>query len=1174
MKYASPYAIIGILVLLVLGQSYAASAQTISIANHVVVNEIELNPLTDDTKFPAQWVELYNPTSSPVNIGGWTIGATTGLKQTYVIPPETTIQSQQFIFYHYVPIWFPHAGAVIQLKGSDGTIIDQTPPLSDTQGDGNTWQRLYDGLNTGSQSDWVYASGTPGFSNGKPPTVTATTQLSISVTSDKKSYIFGDFVNISGQVSQLVKDSAVSSIPQTVNIILSGPSGFTKTFTLYPGNDFKFATSVKTNQVLGFAEGTYTISASYGGTQTSSTFSLGSTAFVPPTQAAPTTMVISTDKSNYTIGQPIVLQGTVSNVIPLTPVQYKVYDPTNVLVYQGTLFPDAQGKITSVNQYQSSVGSSGLSINSVNPVYGIYKVSATYGGTPALTIFVLNPAGVQSQAISVTTDKPVYAPGETVLISGSTKLAGLQNAGLAPSVEIRQASVTNEARSIPISFDVKDFVNIQSSNTFTYKFTIPALSDRIGNYGVTVSSPFGTAYASFAVSSNPSTYVPTNNGPFSLSTDKSVYAYGDSMVISGQVRPDLISGTGVQVKISVLNSNGTQIMFQGSTVLGGANVGASSGGSGSTPGSGAVESYAPVPLSFSALPDVNGYYSIKQNVVSNIFSPGTYTLSAHYGSAYKTTSSFTVSNFIGTGAQGPISASTDKKVYGVGETVKLSGTVSALTDASSFTLNLVKPDGEQASFPISVNNGAFSWTWTIPSTAKTGAQTITDRSVSPVFDPTINVYGIYRIKVTSAHANSDLFFQVSKNPQPNQDIAPIVLMTDKTDYLSTDVAQIWGEVIPVQNAASQDTSNTVQVLIYSNDGQQIYRGDATVNQGGQYYVTVPFHTGIWKTGTYKVYVQYMTNRVIGTFNVTDPFTTSSNKLQLFMTTDTDKYLPGQTVLITGRTSYIISVNDVDLAFGLTNDTKINEGQVVSLKGSVIPKATVAFDQYGSFSYDYKIPANAALGNYTIIAQVPFGAYNAYFNVVDKLPPQIIPVPPNETQTTPQTGMNQTTTSTNTTPTISAPLTIGPTQKPKSVNTFIEKTNSLSESVVPVNLYSKSVGNTMYYPIQLDGLLRVNPGDENSVSVKVSSQDGTCIIGPDSGCKVTQSTVHSGSLYQTVTVGGMDYLVGYSGTGVRLAQFSIMPAHAGDTIPDGQWGVEVIKKDQVTRFYYQVTYTSK
>lgn len=1167
MKYANPYAIAGILVLLVLGQIYAASAQTITIANHVVINEIELNPLTDDTKYPAQWVELYNPTSSPVNIGGWTVGATSGLKQAYTISAGTTMQSQQFIVYHYVPIWFPHAGAVIQLKGPDGTIIDQTPPLSDTQGDGNTWQRLYDGLDTGSQSDWVYASGTPGFSNGKPPTVTTTTQLSISITSDKKSYIFGDFVNISGQVSQLVKNSAVSSIPQTVNILLSGPSGFAKTFTLYPGNDFKFATSVKTDQVLGFAEGTYTISATYGGAQTSSTFSLGSTAFVPPTQAVPTTMMISTDKSNYTIGQPIVLQGTVSNVIPLTPVQYKVYDPTNVLIYQGTLFPDGQGKITSVNQYQSSVGSSGLSINSVNPVYGIYKVSATYGGASAFTTFALVSTQAQAHVITMTADKIAYAPGETVTLKGSSLLQGLQNLGLNPSLQIIQTTVGGSSGTqtsgnrgvVPNTANVKTIVNLQTDNTFTYKFVITGTSDGLGNYRAIVSIPQGTAEADFVVVENPADYKPTSSptSPFSIVTDKNSYALGDPITITGKILNPIQLSTqnaGASVNIQVLNSTGMAIFSGGSFKN---NLGVPTQNA----------------LSYFAFPDANGNFQVQQIIQTGIYQPGTYTLKASY-SNLATSTTFTVYNPLATGSQGPIEASTDKKVYGVGETVQLSGKVSSQIGTSSFTLSLVKPDGEQASFPISINNGVFSWTWTIPSTAKTGAQTITDRSVSPVFDPTINVYGIYRIKITSPNANSDLFFQVSKNPQPNQDIAPIVLMTDKTDYLSTDVAKIWGEVVPVQNAAAQDTSTTVQVLIYSNDGQQIYRGDATVNQGGQYYVTVPFHTGVWKTGTYKVYVQYMTNRVIGTFNVTDPFTTSSDKLQLFMTTDTDKYLPGQTVLVTGRTSYIVSLNNVDLAFGLANDLVISEGQPISNKGTVIPKATVPFDQYGSFSYDYKIPANAALGNYTIIAQVPFGAYNAYFSVVDKLPPQIIPVPPNATQTTPQSGMNQTANYTNPTPTISAPLTIGPTQKPKSVNTFVEKTNSLSESVVPVNLYSKSVGNTMYYQKQLDGLLRVNPGDENSVSIKVSSQDGTCIIGPDSGCKVTQSTVHSGSLYQTVTVSGMDYLVGYSGTGVRLEQFSIMPAHAGDTIPDGQWGVEVIKKDQVTRFYYQVTYASK
>jgi hypothetical protein len=1166
MKFAIPYAIAGILVLLVIGQSYTASGQTISIANHVVINEIELNPPYDDTKFPAQWVELYNPTSSPVNIGGWTVGATTGLKQAYTISSGTTIQSQQFIVYHYVPICFPHVGAVIQLKGPNGTVIDQTPPLSDTQGDGNTWQRLYDGLSTGSQSDWVYQGGTPGFSNGKPPTTTVATQLSISVSSDKQAYTFGDFVNIGGQVSQLVKDSAVSSIPQSVNLVLSGPQGFKKTFSLYPGNDLKFSTSVKTDQVLGFAEGTYTISASYGGTQASSTFTLSSAAFVPPTQAAPTTMVISTDKSNYTIGQPIVLLGTVSNVIPLTPVQYKVYDPTNVLIYQGNLFPDAQGKITSVNQYQSSVGSSGLSINSVNPVYGIYRVTATYGGTSAFTTFALGSIQAQAHVITMSTDKIAYAPGETVTLKGSSLLQGLQNVGLNPSLQIIQTTVggssgtqtTGNRGVVPNTANVKTIVNLQTDNTFTYKFVISGTSDGLGSYRAIVSLPQGTAESDFVVVENPADYKPISSpsSPFNVVTDKNSYALGDPITISGKILNPIQLATqnaGASVTIQVLNSTGLPIISGGSSLN-------------------ALTIPTQNALSYFAFPDANGNFQVQQIIQTGIYQPGSYTIKATYNSM-KTSTTFTVYDPLATGSQGPLSVSIDKKVYGVGETVQLSGKVSALSGATSFTLNLVKPDGEQTSFPLTVTNGMFSWSWTIPSTAKTGAQILTDRSASPVSDPTLNVYGIYRIKITSTNANSDLFFQVSKNPQPNQDIAPIVLMTDKTNYLATDVAKIWGEVIPIQNTASQDTSTTAQVLIYSNDGQQIYRGDATVNQGGQYYVTVPFHTGVWKTGTYKVYVQYMTNKVIGSFNVSDPFTTSSAKLQLFITTDTDKYLPGQTVLVTGRTSYIISINNVDLAFGLTNDVVISEGQAISKKGNLVPKATVPFDQYGSFSYDYKIPANAPLGNYTIIAQVPFGAYNAYFNVVDKLHPQIVPVAPNETQTIPPSpGVNQT--NSTSTPTIPSPLTIGPTQKPKSVNTFVEKTNSLSESVVPVNLYSKSVGSVMYYPKELDGLLRVNPGNENSVNVKVSSQDGTCVIGPDAGCKVTQSTVHSGSLYQTVTINGKDYLVGYSGTGARLEQFSIIPAHSGDTIPDGQWGIEIIKKDQVTRFYYQVAYTSK
>ncbi len=1168
MKYSSPYLIVGILVLLVLGQSYAANAQTLSFANHVVVNEVEVNPAIDDTKSPAQWVELYNPTSSPVNIGGWSIGATTGLRQAFTISAGTTIQSQQFIVYHYVPIWFPHAGAVIQLTDSTGTVIDKTPPLSDTQSDGNTWQRIYDGLSTNSTSDWTYKIGTPGFSNGKPPVSSTTSQLTMSVSADKSSYIFGDFVNISGQVSQLVKSSTVSSIPQTVNMVLSGPQGFKQTFTLYPGNNLQFSQSVKTDQVLGFSQGTYTISASYGGVQTSTHFSLNSAAFIPPTQAAPTTISLSTDRSNYTLSQTVILQGSVSNVIPLTPVKYKVYDPTNVLIYQGTLFPDTTGYLTSANQYQSSTGSSGLLINAVNPVYGIYRVTATYGSASTTATFILVSTQAQNSAITLSSDKLVYAPGATITLKGSTLLQGLQNVGLNPTLQIIQtgtgSSGTSGSSSVTNTVNILTQVNLKSDDSFSYQFALSGTSSSLGSYRAIVSIPQGIAESDFVVVQDPSTYNgTTSSAPFTISTDKSLYALSDPITVSGQIlHPIQIStqNSGVGVSIQVLNSTGLPVTSAGSLH---ANISTVNGQS-------SISAQANA-LSYSVFPDANGHYLVQQIIQRGVYPPGTYTLKATYLNLVASTT-FTVYDPLSTGSQGSVSANIDKKVYGVGDMVQLTGNISSQTSASSFTLTLIKPDGEQISSPLPINNGQFSWTWTVSGTASQGAQILTDRSSSPVSDPTINVYGIYHIKITSANTNSDLFFQVSKNPQPNQDIAPLVVMTDKTDYLSTDVAKIWGEVVPTQNAASLNTNTAVQISIYSSMGQEIYRGSANVNQGGQYYATVPFHIGVWNAGVYKIYVQYAGNTIISSFNVSDPFAaTSSTGLKIYMTTDSDKYLPGQTVLVTGRTSSIISINNVDLSFGIANDTTIHEGQVVSIKGNVVSSATVPFDQFGSFSYNYKIPSSAPLGNYTIIAQVPFGAFNAYFNVVNQLPVNTIPVI-NETQTPPVE--NQTITN-STSPATIAPYTIGPIQKPsKTVDTFVEKMNQISESVIPVSLGAKSSGDAMYYPRELDGLLRVNPGDVNYVGIMVSAPDGTCVIGQDSGCHVSSSTVQSGMMYQTVTIDGMQYLVGYSGTGARVQQFSIIPAHTGDVIPDGQWGVQIIKKDQVTRFYYQVTYTTR
>jgi hypothetical protein len=1163
MRHLRSYSIVSILILFLVVQTCGTFGQAITLANHVVINEADTNPPGDDTKYPIDWVELYNPTSNPVNIGGWTIGATTGLKQTLIIPADTVIPSKQFLVYTSGPLWFPHAGAVIQLKSSNGTIIDQTPPLTDFQGDANSWQRIYDGYYTGSASDWVFKLATPGSSNGHPTTTSTASSTTMTFAIDKSSYTFGDTVMMSGKVSELVTDS--SGYPLSINLIVSGPSGFQKTFTLYPNNNLQFSTSMKTDQILGFEEGNYTISASYGPTTESATFILSSPGFTPPPQKSAMTMSLSTDKQTYTILDTITLSGNVFQVIPLTPVTYKVYDPDGAIIYQGNLFPDPSGKFTTFNPYQEHSSASGIIINKITPIYGIYNIDASYGTVTATTYFALVPQSVQTTAVTLSTDKQAYAPGDTVTISGRTNLQGLQNVGLAPSLQIIQtflSGVSNTGGSrvggIGVNtMNIKTQVNIASDGTFTYKLNLAGSSSNLGNYRAIITTATGSAEADFVVVTNPSAYRATPSSPLSITTDKTLYAIGDPIMISGLVlNPQSHTTTGgTSVNILVTNSTGGSVLSQQnshSNIF----VGVSN---------------APTQLSYYAYPDSNGAFEVTQSVQRGVFQPGNYTLKATYNSISASTS-FLVYDPLATGAQGPIVASTDKQLYGIGETVHLTGKISFLIGSSSaYTVTLIKPSGDLESNPLTVSNGFFSWGYTIPTTGQ-----VTQLSLSGGYRGSVvnvstaqNLYGIYTIIIHSDFGNKQLFFQVLQNPQSQSQISPIVIETDKTNYTTTEVVNVFGQVLPQANAAAQEQNTQAQVYIYSGTSQEVYRNFPNVNAGGQFHFSVPLKPTIWKTGTYRLYAQYLAASTQTSISVQDLFASNNlGKLQVLITTDRDKYIPGQTVLVTGSTSFITALTNTYLTFGLANDTLVSEGQVVSQRGYTLQHATVPFDQYGSFSYDYTIPKGIPLGNYTVVAQVPFGVFNAYYQVVNQLPVENVTSLGNVTQVMPPQNVTQTTE-----PSI-IPTSIGPTEKTVLPTLIIDKEVMLTQNTIPITINEKIAGNNTYYPREIDGLLRLNPGDENSVTIKLSSQNGTCVIGPDPGCLVSQSTVQGGMLYQIVKLGNENLLVGFSGSGQRLQQFSLIPSNANDAIPYGEWKVDIIKKDQVSRFYYQITYISK
>ena len=169
------------------------------ITDHVVINEVDTNPFGDDSLAISEWVELYNPTDSDVDLSGWEIASTTVLKKTFTIPDGTIISSEQLLPFTYAKVWFTDSSESVELRNPSGDIVDKTPLISDLENDFMSWQRSYDG-----HTDWEFSLGNAGGSNGKLAVSNDATAVEVTLSTDKTNYIFDDTVIIQGTVSEKV----------------------------------------------------------------------------------------------------------------------------------------------------------------------------------------------------------------------------------------------------------------------------------------------------------------------------------------------------------------------------------------------------------------------------------------------------------------------------------------------------------------------------------------------------------------------------------------------------------------------------------------------------------------------------------------------------------------------------------------------------------------------------------------------------------------------------------------------------------------------------------------------------------------------------------------------------------------------------------------------------------
>ncbi len=1079
-------------VLLLVGALDSVYAQTNF--DNVVINEIDINPPGDDSISISEWIELYNPTDSEIDLSGWEIASTTVLKKSMTILDGTTISPGQFITYQHQSVWFTDVNEIVELRNETGIVIDKTPMLSDLINDFTSWQRIYDGYDLDNSNDWKFVVSTAGSSNGKLIETQASNEITVTISSEKSSYLFGEIAIIRGHVSEEVFITQPFFRPEPIVVRIIGSDYDSGPIILYPDLNLNYETTLNLNKVLGIDEGLYAVSVNYAGSEANTDFFVG---FKLAEQEIleSSSLSLVTDKSQYLPGQIVSITGFASEIIPFEGMKFTVIDSGGQVISSGNLYP-------SNGEFSTSIF-----ITTVNPSYGTHEIIAEYFDKSVLSTFEVVEDIKESVPISLWTDKDVYGVGDTVNITGR-----LNNLWVT-SLDLEILQTTNLSLGVGDQsgggsvLKILDSVRLDGDGKFQYSFTIPISDSRLGDYWIKINKDVGSATKIIKVVENLDTYV-LNIEPLIVTTNKLVYDFNlnNELIINGQILNPIIrtSYEVPVVKIIIATEDGSPLEI----------IGLSEGGKKlSTSG-------ISVGYEFTAIPEAGGAFSINTDLSRLIFSEGTYLIEAQYEDLSATTS-FEIIDDLNDG----VTISLDKDVYGLGETVHLTGILP--TSDRAVDISLTRPDGTVVNSGVYIDDQRFLWTWVTPISEKYQNIKVDEDQR----DVTSSNFGLYKIHISAASYSQDLFFKVSSDPE-NDSIStiPIFISTEKSLYKSGEKLKVIGNVI-VREQGSEGLIVPERVLIQVVDGtfpfKKIHESSVYPNQGGEFSSLFELPSTIFSEGTYTVKALYNGLRDDVTFSVTNDFVFGiDDPITLLVSTDKSEYYPGDVVVVFGKPNKLIYLEKFDVSVIQKSDTDINCGSFICgiHTGSIVSYRP---SPSGSFTHEFTIPNSiSSIGKYEVTVDADFETKSIQFSVL-------------------------------------------PTPK---LDTIIEKQNRIPEKEISIFTEEKTIQNTSMSPRVLSGsLITPSRSDESNVNLRVSSESGICIIGPSADCLVSESTRKPGQIYDVVVVDGLSLNVRYSGPDVRLEKFSILPESLTTFLPDVNWNVEILKDDQVSRFYYKITY---
>jgi hypothetical protein len=429
--------------------------------------------------------------------------------------------------------------------------------------------------------------------------------------------------------------------------------------------------------------------------------------------------------------------------------------------------------------------------------------------------------------------------------------------------------------------------------------------------------------------------------------------------------------------------------------------------------------------------------------------------------------------------------------------------------------------------------------------------------------------GNYDVSVTYDDVVATSTFSVNSDivEEAQDSDSLLTIMADEPDYLPGQLVTITGstsEIIPFES---------LQFTITDSIGDLLTSGNLFTSDG-QFQTSLFLTTVNPNYGVYTIDVEYGDNVKSATFNVVEDFTDEPVLLisdSMIFNLDKSEYLLNDYMTLSGTITNFDSDSDIYyqvvyfnflssdgtspmfLSNGLENAD--SDPQDLEFKLTAIP------DDSGNFSITARIPPvifsendYVVKANYGgLIADVPFSIVSGKPSIgekpSDKNPNASIPGKPSSIDEKFENGYFT-----------------------SSVKTIIEKVNRISDNLISVTTQEKMIDEQSVKPRVVSGsMVTVSRDNQSDVNLRVVSESGICIIGTAEECLVGESTRKPGQIFEVVQIDGLNLNVRYSGPDVRLEKFSISPLSSDDFLPDTNWNVEVIKDDEISRFYYKITY---